>query len=145
MLASRSSATKSSSTKSSATKSSSSKSSAKRRSICSRILTPKQTGPICWFMAIIVAMFYSQRSRKILLDAAKYNWDKRDELFKLLKHILRHKYMSKDGEDYRDYSDDTFNTVLSLLYEKDSNTFPYDPRKGDVAAIPPQLYNRTTI
>ncbi len=130
MLASWSSSSRSSTTRSSTT----------RRSICSRILTPKQVGSICWFMAIIVSMFYSQRSRKILLDAAKYNWDKRDELFKLLKHILYHKYMSKDGEDYRDYSDDTFNKVLSLLYDKDPNSFPYDPRKGDVVAIPPQLY-----
>lgn len=123
-----------------ASRSSSSKSSSSRRRICSQVLTPKQVGRICWFMAIIVSMFYSQRSRKILLDAAKYNWDKRDELFKLLKHILHHKYMNKDGDGYRDYSDNTFNKVLSLLYDKDPNSFPYDPRKGDVAAIPPQLY-----
>ena len=45
-----------------------------KKSICSRILTPKQVGPICWFMATFVAMFYSQRSRKLLLEASK-NWD----------------------------------------------------------------------
>ena len=33
------------------------------KNTCSRILTPKQVGPICWFMATFVAMFYSQRNR----------------------------------------------------------------------------------
>ena len=42
-------------------------------STCSRILTPKQVGPICWFMATFVAMFYSQRSRKLLLEASNVN------------------------------------------------------------------------
>jgi hypothetical protein len=50
---------------------SSSNNSATRKGICSRILTPKQVGPICWFMATFVAMFYSQRSRKILLEESK--------------------------------------------------------------------------
>ena len=35
-----------------------------KKSVCSRILTPKQVGPICWFMATFVAMFYSQQSTK---------------------------------------------------------------------------------
>ena len=44
-----------------------------KTSTCSRILTPKQVGPICWFMATFVAMFYSQRSRKLLLEASNVN------------------------------------------------------------------------
>jgi hypothetical protein len=35
-------------------------------------------------MATFVAMFYSQRSRKILLEASNH-WNTEDELFKLLK------------------------------------------------------------
>jgi len=109
--------------------SSSSSSSSKRKNICSRILTPKQVGPICWFMATFVAMFYSQRSRKILLEASK-NWDTDDELFDLLKKILHDKYLktaSRVSEDYRNFSDDTFQNVLYLLHNKNPKSFPYDP------------------
>jgi hypothetical protein len=76
--------------------------------VCSRILTPKQVGSICWFMAAFVAMFYSQRSRKLLLDAS-YGWNTKKELFSLLKHILDDKYLkvaSRESEDYEKFSDE---------------------------------------
>jgi hypothetical protein len=102
---------------------------AKKKGVCSRILTPKQVGPICWFMATFVAMFYSQRSRKILLEASKH-WNTEDELFKLLKNILHEKYMkveSREIDDYRNFSDDTFIKVLQYLNEHDPKSFPYNP------------------
>jgi len=98
--------------------------------ICERILTPKQIGPICWFMAAFVAMFYSQRSRKILLDISK-GWNKKKELFTILKHILDDKYLkaaSRESEDYRKFSDDTFGKVLSLLHKENKKLFPYKPK-----------------
>jgi hypothetical protein len=98
--------------------------------ICKRILTPKQIGPICWFMAAFVAMFYSQRSRKILLDTSK-GWNKKKELFTILKHILDDKYLkteSRESEDYRKFSDDTFGKVLSLLHKENKKLFPYKPK-----------------
>jgi len=67
--------------------------------ICSRILTPKQVGETCWFMAIFVAMFYSQRSRKILLEASR-KWNTKKDLFKKVNDILHDKYLktSKGNE-----------------------------------------------
>ena len=103
-----------------------------RKGICSRILTPKQVGPICWFMATFVAMFYSQRSRKILLEASK-GWNKKDELFKLLYEILHEKFMkveSRESEDYRKFSDDTFGNIVSLLHMKNPTSFPFDPKRA---------------
>jgi hypothetical protein len=96
--------------------------------VCSRILTPKQVGPICWFMATFVAMFYSQRNRKVLLKVSKH-WDTTDKLFTLLKHVLDDKYLSENGKekDYEKFSDDTFGNILTLLFEKDSKSFPYNP------------------
>jgi hypothetical protein len=82
-------------------------------------------------MATFVAMFYSQRSRKILLEASK-NWDTDDELFDLLKKILHDKYLktaSRVSEDYRNFSDDTFQNVLYLLHNKNPKSFPYDPKR----------------
>jgi len=111
---------------------------------CSRILTPKQVGPICWFMATFVAMFYSQRSRKILLDASSnwvikkgrfpIFWNNREKLFTLLKHILDDKYLktenreSKDYKNYKKFSDNTFGKILTLLNKLDKKTFPYIPK-----------------
>jgi hypothetical protein len=97
--------------------------------VCSRILTPKQVGSICWFMAAFVAMFYSQRSRKLLLNASS-DWNTKKELFSLLKHILDDKYLkvaSRESEDYEKFSDDTFAKVLALLYKENSDAFPYNP------------------
>jgi hypothetical protein len=112
-----------------------------KKSICSRILTPKQVGPICWFMATFVVMFYSQRSRKILLDASKgwvikkgrfpIFWNNREKLFTLLKHILDDKYLkveSRESKDYKKFSDNTFRKVLKLLNKMDKKSFPYIPK-----------------
>ena len=98
--------------------------------ICSQILTPKQVGPICWFMSTFVAMFYSQRSRKILLKASK-DWDKNKELFKILDDVLHNKYLkkNKEGEDYNDFNGDVFIDILSYLNIENNKTFPYDPKK----------------
>ena len=82
---------------------------------CARILTPKQVGPICWFMATFVAMFYSQRSRKLLLDASS-GWNNKKALFASLKHVLDDKYLKtkdgRDSDDYKKFRDDTFIKIL---------------------------------
>ena len=112
-----------------------------KKGICSRILTPKQVGPICWFMATFVAMFYSQRSRKLLLEASKswdvkkgifpIFWNNRKKLFTLLKHVLDDKYLktenreSKDYKNYKRFSDNTFGKILTLLNRIDKKSFPY--------------------
>jgi len=124
-----------------------------KKSICSRILTPKQVGPICWFMAAFVAMFYSQRSRKLLLEASKgwkvnksifpVFWNNRKTLFTLLKHVLDDKYLKtkdgKDSKDYKKFSDNTFVKILSLLNKVDSKAFPYNP-KTVLGGFKPELY-----
>jgi hypothetical protein len=99
-----------------------------KEQVCSRILTPKQVGPICWFMATFVAMFYSQRNRKVLLKASKH-WNKQDALFTLLKHVLDDKYLMSENEqeDYEKFSDNTFGNILTLLFEKNAKAFPYNP------------------
>jgi len=114
-----------------------------KKGICSRILTPKQVGPICWFMATFVAMFYSQRSRKLLLESSKswdvkkgifpIFWNNRKKLFTLLKHVLDDKYLktenreSKDYKNYKRFSDNTFGKILTLLNMIDKKSFPYIP------------------
>ncbi len=99
------------------------------KNTCSRILTPKQVGPICWFMATFVSMFYSQRSRKILLEASK-DWDIKKELFTLLKQVLDDKYLkvaSRESDDYKRFSDNTFIDILKLLHQENKKTFMFNP------------------
>ena len=99
------------------------------KNTCSRILTPKQVGPICWFMATFVAMFYSQRSRKILLEASKV-WDIKKELFTLLKQVLDDQYLkkeSKESDDYKKFSDNTFIDILKLLHKENKKKFMFNP------------------
>jgi len=103
----------------------------KKDNVCSRILTPKQVGPICWFMATFVAMFYSQRSRKKLLKASE-GWDTKKKLFKLLKHVLDEKYLkvgSRESEDYKHFKDTTFGEILQYLNIENKDKFPYNPKK----------------
>jgi hypothetical protein len=91
-------------------------------------------------MATFVAMFYSQRSRRLLLNASN-DW-KKNKLFILLKHVLDDKYLkteSRESEDYKKFSDDTFIKILSYLNIENSKRFPYDPKKVS-GGFQPHLY-----
>jgi hypothetical protein len=114
----------------------------KKESICSRILTPIQVGPICWFMATFVAMFYSQRSRKLLLEASE-DWGDggNDRLFRFLRYILNNRYLKvgEDIENYKKFSDDFFIQILELLYKNNKNIFPYNP-KEILSGFYPDIY-----
>jgi hypothetical protein len=62
--------------------------------------------------------------RRLLLNASA-SWKKK-KLFTLLKHVLDDKYLktaSRESEDYRKFSDDTFGNILSLLYKENSNAY----------------------
>jgi len=80
-------------------------------------------------------MFYSQRSRKILLNASK-TWNTRNELFTLLKHVLDDQYLKTSSEDYEKFRDDTFGKILSLLYKENSKAFPYNKKTVDGGFAP---------
>lgn len=116
-----------------------------KNNTCARILTPLQASfPICWFTAIFVAMFYSQRSRKLLLTAS-LGWNKKNELFNLFKNVLEDKYLKtaggRESEDYRNYTEDTLIKILKLMNKEDKNAFPYNPiHKTVVESFRPKLY-----
>jgi len=102
----------------------------KRGSTCSRILTPKQVGPICWFMATFVAMFYSQRSRKKIIEASK-NWHSNEDLFKIFKFILDNKYIKNSSKNYKNYeyfyTEFVYFLILLFLNRGNPVAFPYNP------------------
>jgi hypothetical protein len=67
--------------------------------ICSHILRQIQEYKnICWFLAIIVIMFYSQRSRRVMMESSK-TWDIRSKtgvertVFSLFRKLLYRHYL----------------------------------------------------
>ena len=103
-----------------------------KKDTCSKIIIPAQTGPICWFMSTFVAMFYSQRSRKILIEASKY-WNKQIKLFSIFNDILKDKKY-----DYSQLKYEIFEPMLIYLNNSISaKSFPYNPRfnNGFIAEI----------
>jgi len=102
----------------------------KRGRTCSRILTPKQVGPLCWFMATFVAMFYSQRSRKKLIEASK-NWDLNIPIFKIFKFILDNKYEKISSKEHKNYeyfyTEFVYFLILLFLNKINNIVFPYNP------------------
>ena len=106
--------------------------------ICSRILRPMQKYKnICWFLAVIVIMFYSQRSRRVIMEASK-TWDGRGKtsieriIFSLFKNLLYERYLiagyyPANGEEYNTFNEATFVEILQRLHEMNSKEFPYNP------------------
>jgi len=94
-------------------------------------------------MATFVAMFYSQRSRKLLINASKY-WDKSKPLFKILDFILHNKYKknsSKDDENYEYFfTEFVYFIILLFLNKENSKTFPYDPYVDGDKGFLPEFY-----
>ena len=101
--------------------------------ICSRILRPIQTTkPICWFLAVIVSMFYSQRSRKVIMEASK-TWDRQNKVIELFRDVLYDRYLTVGSdpyksEEYNTFNENTFVKILQELYDMDSRNFPNNPK-----------------
>lgn len=104
----------------------------KKTPFCSKVLTINQVGPTCWFLATFMAMFYSQRSRKLLINASK-QWDERIEIFRILKHILLYKYMKTADikDDYKYFDVIKAESILSFLHKHDKGIFEFDPTKKE--------------
>jgi len=64
------------------------------------------------------------------LNASKH-WNTKKDLFTLLKQVLDDKYLktaSRESDDYKMFSDNTFTMILDLLYKENKYAFPYNPK-----------------
>ena len=57
------------------------------KSFCDTVITIPQTAGTCWFNALLMMIFYSQNSRKLLLQYNNFS-DKNDELSIIFKSML---------------------------------------------------------
>ena len=109
---------------------------------CDNVITLKQYGPTCWFNSILMAVLYSDESRKLLLKKSK-KWNKKILIFKTLKHILEKKYLRSNNiyNDYEYFDKIRPEYILEKLYKYNKKKFSFNPKikKGGYA---PALYIR---
>ena len=85
---------------------------------CSNVISLKQYGPTCWFNSILMAILYSDNSRKLLLEKSK-KWNKRIVLFKTINYILHNKYLRSNNisDDYKYFDKIRPEYLLDKLYK----------------------------
>jgi hypothetical protein len=90
----------------------------KLKPYCDKVIFWPQYGPICWFNAVLIAVFYSQSSRNMLYQMSN-NWDMKIEFYKILRFVLKHKYLrSKTPEkDYKFFDIMRPENILQMIHK----------------------------
>jgi hypothetical protein len=103
---------------------------------CDNVITLKQYGPTCWFNSILMAVLYSEDSRKLLLKKSK-KWNNKILIFKTLKYILKNKYFRSSNiyNDYEYFDKIRPEYILEKLYKYNKKKFSFNPKikKGGYA------------
>ena len=93
------------------------------KDFCSDISVIPQFSGTCWFNAILMTSFFSQKIRKLMIDKVSKTWDN-SSLFKFFKTILKHSYKTTDPKILT-----LFNKIkpemvlLKTLYKFDKDLF----------------------
>lgn len=98
------------------------------KSNCNNVISLKQYGPTCWFNSILMALLYSDESRKLLLKKSK-KWNKKIEVLNTIKYILENKYLRTDKyyKDYEYFDKIRPEYILKQLYNYNKKKFVIDP------------------
>jgi hypothetical protein len=90
----------------------------KLQAYCDRVIFWPQYGPTCWFNALLIAVFYSQHSRNMLYKKSA-EWDKSIEFYRILRFVLKHKYLkSKNPEkDFKFFDVMRPENVLAMIHK----------------------------
>jgi len=91
---------------------------------CENVISLKQYGPTCWFNAILMAVLYSEGSRKLLLEKSE-SWDKTIKVFRTLAFILKNKYLRTDNisQDYAYFDKVRPEHILKQLHQYNRKKF----------------------
>ena len=60
---------------------------------CSNVITIPQYRGTCWFNSILMSIFYSQHSRKLLYHHFE---GKKDKFSRIMNNIIKHVYIKKE-------------------------------------------------
>ena len=109
---------------------------------CDNVISLKQYGPTCWFNSILMALLYSDNSRKLLLKKSK-TWNKKILLFNTINHILQNKFLRTDkvNDDYKYFDLVRPEYLLDKLYEYNKKKFAFDLKKHN-SGYKSELYIR---
>jgi hypothetical protein len=110
---------------------------------CKNVISLKQYGPTCWFNSILMAILYSDESRKLLLEKSK-KWNPKVAVYKTLKHILLKKYLRSDSahNDYAYFDKIRPEFILKQLYRHNKDKFAFNPTKHKRFGYNKALYIR---
>ena len=99
------------------------------KSSCNNVITLKQFGSTCWFNSILMALLYSDNSRKLLLKKSAL-WNDKILIFKTIKHILHKKYLRTSNliKDYLYFDKITPEYILNQLYKYNGKKFTFNPK-----------------
>jgi len=97
---------------------------------CSNVITLRQYGSTCWFNSILMAVLYSDNSRKLLLKKS-HLWNDKILIFKTIKHILKKKFLRTKNllKDYLYFDKIRPEYILDKLYSYNKKKFMFDPKK----------------
>ena len=95
---------------------------------CDNVISLKQYGPTCWFNSILMALLYSDESRKLLLKKCE-KWNKKIEVLNTIKYILQNKYLRTDKifKDYEYFDKIRPEFILKELYKYNKKKFVINP------------------
>ena len=95
---------------------------------CNNVISLKQYGATCWFNSILMALLYSDESRKLLLKKSK-KWNKKIEVLNTIKYILQNKYLRTDKifKDYEYFDKIRPEFILKELYKYSNKKFIINP------------------
>lgn len=96
---------------------------------CENVISISQFGPTCWFNSILMALLYSDQSRKLLLKKSK-KWNKNIEVLNTINYILHNKYLRTDKiyKDYEYFDKIRPEYILNELYKYNNKKFIIDPK-----------------
>ena len=99
-----------------------------KEKFCSRVVTIPQFTGTCWFNAILMCVFYSQRMRKLLLEKMDTWGD--NPLFNLFRDILQDNFVkTKNGEEqYQFFNKYKPEKILDVLHKYNKNEFNFNPK-----------------
>jgi len=110
---------------------------------CDNVISLKQYGPTCWFNSILMALLYSDESRKLLLKRSN-KWNKKINVLNTINYILHNKYLRTDKiyKDYEYFDKKRHKFILKELYLYNNKKFNFNPDLNNKKGYAHVLYIR---
>lgn len=97
---------------------------------CDKVITIPQFKGTCWFNAVLMAMFYSQGMRTLLLQHIP-SWDKKNKVFAIFKDILEQHYTHENNEYMTFFKKFSPSRILAELHKTNPSLFEVSPTVQD--------------